>query len=112
MATVNSMDETRTILDFCPNLLCVTDRDCRFRFLNAAWFEQLGWTAEELQAGPWIELVHGDDKQKTRDAIWELAGVPLITRLENRFRHKDSSYHRLSWTVLQEKARASGFTCR
>ncbi len=93
------MDDTRTILDFCPNLLCLTDRDYRFRFLNAAWFEQLGWTTEELQAGPWIELVHAEDKQKTRDAIGKLAGVPSITRLENRFRHKDSSYHRLSWTT-------------
>ena len=33
--------------------------------LNAAWEESLGYSAEELRAAPFAELVHPDDRERT-----------------------------------------------
>ena len=49
-----------------PDPVCIAGFDGYLHHLNPAWTERLGWTAEELQAEPWLSFVHPDDVEATR----------------------------------------------
>ena len=54
---------------------------------------------EELQARPFLEFVHPDDRQATLAQVDVLAGgAPTIT-FENRYRCKDGPYSWLQWSA-------------
>ena len=46
-------------------LLCIAGFDGKFKRLNPAWQRALGWTLEELQTCPFLDLVHPDDRPAT-----------------------------------------------
>ena len=80
------------------DLLCIAGTDGRFHRVNPAWEEALGWSAEELTARPYLELVHPEDREAT---VVEAAGLADrgsgTARFENRYRAKDGSYRWFSW---------------
>jgi PAS domain S-box-containing protein len=79
------------------DLLCIAGVDGRFHRVNPAWEETLGWTAAELTAVPYLELVHPDDRRATSAEAADLAGGGTTLRFENRYLAKDGSYRWLSW---------------
>jgi PAS domain S-box-containing protein len=82
-----------------PDLLCIAGFDGKFKYLNPAWQFTLGWTAEELQARPFLDFVHPDDRPATLVEMEKLAlGVATIT-FENRYHCSDGSFKRLQWTA-------------
>ena len=85
------------------DLLCIAGTDGRFRRVNPAWEETLGWSAEELTSMPYMDLVHPDDRAATAHEAAGLAAGGITVRFENRYRAKDGSYRWLSW-----KAAAAG----
>ena len=64
------------------------------------WESTLGWSVEELCAGPWLEFVHADDYEATVREGAQLANGRVVVRFENRYRCKDGSYRRLEWTCI------------
>ena len=77
--------------------LCVAGFDGCFKQINPAWTQTLGWPANELLTRPWLDYVHPEDRDATRQAGASLlAGRPLLG-FENRYRHKDGSYRWLAW---------------
>ena len=61
-------------------------------------FEQtLGWTVEELTSHPWTWVIHPDDISSSLSQIERLSSGQETIGFENRFRHKDGSYHWLLW---------------
>ncbi len=77
--------------------LCVAGFDGCFKQVNPAWTRTLGWSASELLTRPWLDYVHPEDREATRQAGASLlAGQPLLG-FENRYRHKDGSYRWLAW---------------
>ena len=79
------------------DLLCIAGTDGRFRRVNPAWQEVLGWSPEELTSMPYIDLVHPDDRATTAVEAAGLAAGGTTVRFENRYRAKDGSYRWLSW---------------
>jgi PAS domain S-box-containing protein len=81
------------------DLLGAVGRDGRLVWTNPAWEPVLGWTAEELRAGHYHELVHPDDLARVqaaeRDVVGGRAGARPETEL--RLRHRDGSYR---WFVF------------
>ncbi|MDO9016134.1 MAG: PAS domain S-box protein [Deltaproteobacteria bacterium] len=76
----------------------IANADGYLRRVNSAWERTLAWTADELAAAPWIELVHPDDVAATTAQVESLRrGVPSIS-FENRYRCKDASYRWLRWS--------------
>lgn len=74
------------------DLLCIARFDNYFKALNPTWTQQLGWTLEELEARPIIDLVHADDRAATRAQVTAIARGQEPRLFENRFRHRDGSY--------------------
>lgn len=85
-------------LSFAVDMLCVAELDGRFQEVNAAWTRTLGWSRDELLARAWLDLVHADDRERTRAALESLRAEGEIRCLENRCACKDGGYRWLSWS--------------
>ena len=81
------------------DLLCIASLDGYFKRLNPAWTTALGWTLDELQARPFLDQVHPDDRASTLAVIATLAKGATTISFENRYRRKDGAYRWLQWNA-------------
>jgi PAS domain S-box-containing protein len=81
------------------DLVYIAGIDGCFIRVNPALERTLGYSVGELLGRPYLELVHPDDRDQTRRMAADLAGGSATRTVENRYRCRDGSYHRLSWTV-------------
>jgi PAS domain S-box-containing protein len=79
------------------DLLCIAGVDGRFRRVNPAWEQVLGWTPADLIATPYLDFVHPDDRAVTVAESSQLASGSAVHSFENRYRCRDGSYRWLSW---------------
>jgi PAS domain S-box-containing protein len=70
--------------------------------VNEAFSQELGWTADELTARPFLDLVHENDLESTMHEIDKLAGGTPTIRFANRFRCRDGTYKWLRWNAYPE----------
>jgi PAS domain S-box-containing protein len=94
-----AMTELDQFFALSKDLLCIADGEGRFKRVNEAWHDVLGWTAEELTAVPFADFIHPDDQHATSMEVATLAhGEPTLD-FENRYRCKDGSYRWLQWNA-------------
>jgi len=86
--------------DLSLDLLAVAGTDGFFRHLNQGWTEVLGWSAAEMLAVPYVDLVHPDDRADTIREAGNLATGGRSIRFENRYRHRDGGYVWLQWNAM------------
>lgn len=81
------------------DMLGVADTQGQWTSVNPAWSRILGWSEDTFigRTSEWLE--HPDDKEKTRTEVARLAAGLETAAFENRFRHRDGTYHWLSWTA-------------
>ncbi len=80
------------------DLFCIASFDGYFKFLNPAWTKTLGWSQEELQAKPFIEFVHPEDREITNFNTQKLVKCQAdVIGFDNRYLCRDGSYKWLSW---------------
>lgn len=82
-----------------PGLLAIQDFNGYFKMVNPAWEKTLGYTAAELCATPYLELVHPEDRLKATDEAHEICAGKPVFRFRNRYRCKDDSYRWLAWSA-------------
>jgi len=92
--------EFERFFELAVDLLCIADTAGYLREVNPAWERALGWTPSELQARPYIELVHPDDVPSTIAAASALGRGETVLRFTNRYRHKAGGYRRLEWCAV------------
>jgi PAS domain S-box-containing protein len=82
------------------DLLSVLGSDGTWQIVNAAWPDQMGWSLEEMQSGPFIDLIHPDDVVATVHEFDRLVAAPDATLIEfrNRQRHRDGTYRWIEWS--------------
>jgi PAS domain S-box-containing protein len=73
--------------------------------VNPAWTATLGWSESDLLGRSSEWLLHPDDRGKTRAEIGQLAAGRKTSRFESRLRHKDGSYHWISWKAAPDRGR-------
>ena len=91
------------LFEMTSDLLATISLDGRFTLLNPAWEQLLGWTREELQAGPIETFMHPDDVERTLALM--SAGARESTQMENftnRYRHRDGSWRWLLWSARRD----------
>ncbi len=80
-------------------LLATADARGYFHDLSSAWEQTLGWSLDELRAGPYIKLIHPDDREATLAEAAALFQGRADGRFDNRYVCKDGSYRWLGWTA-------------
>lgn len=79
------------------DLLCIADVNGHFLKVNSEWVNILGWDREMLENHSFLDLVHPDDLDNTRQALSLLAEQKQVTGFRNRFRTSSGPYRWLEW---------------
>jgi len=87
------------------DMLCIADFDGYFKQINSAWSRTLGHNMDDLLARPYIDFVHPDDRESTRDAADQLLQGHKLIEFSNRFRCRDGSYLWLRWNAISDVPR-------
>jgi PAS domain S-box-containing protein len=98
--------ELDRIFRLSPDLIAAADFDGNFTRVNPAVGKILGYTPEEFLARPYLELIHPDDRERTRAEADALTEGRTTLSFENRYVAKDGSYRVLDWTstpVVEER---------
>lgn len=85
--------------DLSREMICVLGFDGYFKNLNPAWKWALGFPIEELQAHPFIEFVHPDDRKATLAEAEKLRHGNELIYFENRYLCKDGSWRWFAWSA-------------
>jgi PAS domain S-box-containing protein len=80
------------------DLLCIVRLDGQFQRVNPAFETLLGFSEEELLATSLFELIHPDDRTKSKEGYEKLSLGEPITFMENRLICKDGTYKWLAWS--------------
>jgi PAS domain S-box-containing protein len=80
------------------DLLGIANTEGYFLRLNPAAERILGYSREELVARQFLDFVHPDDLDSTREAVSTLGSQQKIASFENRYRCKDGTYRWLQWS--------------
>jgi PAS domain S-box-containing protein len=75
---------------------------------NPAWAAVLGWKEHELIGKDYIDFVHPDDVERSRQGGLSLSGGHALRRFDNRYRHKDGSYRWISWAAAASEDLVTG----
>jgi PAS domain S-box-containing protein len=82
------------------DLLTVIGRDGCFERLAPLFPPAFGYAEGEVLDRPFLSFIHPADTRATSTALERLARGEPTLGLENRFRCKDASYRRLTWTAI------------
>jgi PAS domain S-box-containing protein len=96
------MEELDQFFRVAPDLLCIANTDGYFLRLNPSWERVLGYTTEELLSKRFLDFVHPDDRERTRQAISTLALHEKVTSFENRYRLKYVAYRWFEWSAISD----------
>jgi PAS domain S-box-containing protein len=97
-----TQEELDRVFTLSQDLIAVADFDGRFRRVNPAAEEILGYTEEELLARPYLDFVHPADRDSTAAEADAIArGKPTVS-FDNRYVRKDGSVRVLDWTTTPD----------
>ncbi|PTY01267.1 PAS domain S-box protein [Opitutus sp. ER46] len=98
--------ERDQMFNLSPDMLCLATPDGFFRRVNPAFTRALGWSEPELLARPILEFIHPEDRPATeREFARPTAVGGEILQFENRWQHRDGSWHWLSWRYVTQPDR-------
>jgi PAS domain S-box-containing protein len=83
--------------ELSQDLFCVAGTDGYLKRVNPAFEAALGYTGEELQSRPFLDFVHSQDKQRTREAHATVIRGETLRDFENRYVRKDGTVRWLQW---------------
>lgn len=91
--------ELEGIFNLSLDLLCISSVDGYFLRVNPAFERTLGHPAETLTSRPFLEFVHEEDRDSTREAIALLASGAELAEFENRYVRADGTDCWLQWSA-------------
>jgi PAS domain S-box-containing protein len=82
------------------DMLAIVHLNGRFQRVNPAFQKVLGYSEEELLARSIFELVHPDDREKTKSGYVKLGAGEPVRHMENRLGCKDGTYRWVAWSYF------------
>ncbi|GIW73542.1 MAG: hypothetical protein KatS3mg103_0064 [Phycisphaerales bacterium] len=86
-------------------LLCIADFQGRLLKVNQAWSTLLGVEAGDLRLRRFMEFVHPDDREATRQRMAVLARGQSVSGFRNRYQGADGLWHTLEWRGCVRRGR-------
>jgi PAS domain S-box-containing protein len=93
--------ELNNFFDSAIDLISIVDKEGYFRRINPEWENALGYKEEELINTKYIDYVHPDDIEATRQEGNRLKKNKTEINFINRYRHKDGTYRWIEWRSSQ-----------
>jgi PAS domain S-box-containing protein len=91
--------EIERIFELSLDLLCIAGLDGYFKRVNPSVERTLGYSSEQLLSRPFLEFVHPEDRERTREALDVLARGNEVAQFENRYVRSDGSERWLEWST-------------
>ena len=82
------------------DLVCIVDKAGWFKQVNPAVTKTLGYSRTELFSRPVADLIHIDDRERTRAVRIKLLNNEPLVNFQNRYTAKDGSIIWLHWTSV------------
>ncbi len=96
----SSLEEVEWYFANAIDLQCMVDREGRLRRMNKAWETVLGYSVAEIQDRPFMDYIHSDDRQRTREAVSGLLEKKEAVEFVTRCIRKDGGIRWLEWRVF------------
>ena len=93
-------DSNDHFYELSQEMLCTAGFDGYFKKLNSTWEKTLGYSKEELLAKPFIEFVHIEDQEISRNLVTKLVNGHNTSTFENRLLCKDGSVRWILWSTV------------
>jgi len=84
------------------NLLIIGDFQGKIIEINNAVKRMFGYKVENMIGKSFLEYLHPEDIDKTREVLQKLVKGEVIHYFESRYRHFDQSYRTLAWSANSE----------
>jgi len=94
-----SQHANQLIMDKSRDVICANDAEGRFVSVSAACEALWGYKREELIGKSCVEMVHPDDRERSRLANLEIMGGHPVTNFENRYVRKDGKVVDVLWSA-------------
>jgi PAS domain S-box-containing protein len=93
--------------DLSLDLMGISNAAGHFVQINPAFERALGYSLADFSVQPFIDFVHPEDVESTRDRFAKIGAGSDVVGFENRYRCKDGSYRWLLWSATGMR---DGFT--
>lgn len=90
------------LFKYSNDVICMAGIDGYFKKVNPAFQTLLGWRSEELSQKPFIDFVHPDDREFTRQEFSKMEAGEVTVNFHNRFLSKNDTYLSLKWAVTPD----------
>lgn len=101
-ALLESERRFRSMADNAPMMVWVTDAEGACSYLNSAWYEFTGQTADEALGYGWLKAVHPDAAAESERIFREATAGRHAFRMEYRLRRADGAYR---WAIDSARPR-------
>lgn len=86
------------LFNLSNDMICMASFDGYFTKVNFAFEKILGYSTRDLLERPFLEFVHPDDYELTKEEFERLVSGIGSSYFENRYLSKDGTYKVLGWT--------------
>lgn len=80
-------------------LRCITNKEGQFELINSAWEKELGFPKIEMRKKKFIDFIHPEDVEATREDYQKILNGGETFCFINRYRTKEGKYIALEWTA-------------
>jgi len=94
-----SQHANQLIMDKSRDVICANDAEGRFVTVSAACEALWGYKPEELIGKSCVEMVHPEDRERSRLANLEIMAGHPVTNFENRYLRKDGTVVDVLWSA-------------
>ena len=93
----SSAIELDPFLDVTTDLLCALDMSGSILTANNAWTDLLGYELDEIEETSLMDLIHPDDRKKTREAFSQLRTQDEVLTHVHRLQDRHGNYRVVQW---------------
>jgi len=91
--------EIKVFFDTSVSLLCTASMDGRFHRVSKSWEDLLGIPVSQIEGSRFLDFVHPEDAEDSRQKFASLLEDIPLTGYVNRYRRADGSYRFIEWNT-------------